>query len=202
MQTSRARWKRNGVAGLAILAALTLGAEAVFWLGSTLAVQPAVDGDCAVLVLGYPSRPDGAPDPTQRLRVAAGVAAYRRNRCERLVISGGAAHNASVEADVMARLAGEQGVPEAAIAIERRAQNTWQNVAYSLPLLDGFAHRFVASDTLHAYRGRRYLCRQRPAWCDRVAVAPAYEPFARPWWKVGAVLYEVHAWIRDRLVYD
>ena len=202
MQTSRSRWTRIGGAALAVVAALALGAEAVFWLGSTFAARPAVDGHCAVLVLGYPSNADGSPDPTQRIRIDAGVEAFRRNRCERLVISGGAAHNASAEADVMARLAGEQGVPEAAIAIERRAQNTWQNVEYSLPLLDGFAHLFVASDTLHAYRGRRYLCRQRPAWCDRVAVAPAYEPFARPWWKVGAVLYEVHAWIRDGLVYD
>ena len=181
--------------------ALAAGAESVFWLGSTFAARPAVAGDCAVLVLGYPSRADGSPDPTQRARITAGVDAYRRNRCERIVISGGAAHNASIEAEVMARLASEQGVPAAAIVLESRAQNTWQNVAYSLPFLDGFEHLFVASDTLHAYRGRRYLCRQRPALCDRVAVAPAYEPFARPLWKIGAVLYELHAWIRDRLVY-
>ena len=187
---------------VALVAALALGAEAVFWLGSTLAAQPAVAGRCAVLVLGYPSRADGSPDPTQRVRVAAGVEAYRRNHCERIVISGGAAHNASVEAQAMAKLAREDGVPAAQVAIEDRAQNTWQNVEYSLPLLDGFEHLFVASDPLHAHRGRRYLCRQRPDWCDRVAVAPAYQPFARPWWKVGAVLYEVQAWIRDRLVYE
>jgi len=186
----------------ALAAALALGAEAVFWLGSTLAAQPAVAGRCAVLVLGYPSEADGSPDPVQRVRVAAGVAAFQRNHCERLVISGGAAHNASVEAGTMARLAALAGVPAAQIAIEDRARNTWQNVEFSLPLLDGFEHLFVASDTLHAYRGKRYLCRQRPAWCDRVAVAPAYEPFARPWWKIGAVLYELHAWVRDRLIYE
>jgi len=103
---------------------------------------------------------------------------------------------------VMAQLAREAGVPAAQIATEDRAQNTWQNVEFSLPFLDGFEHLFVASDTLHAYRGKRYLCRQRPAWCGRVAVALAYEPFARPWWKIGAVLYELHAWVRDRLAYE
>jgi ABC-type cobalt transport system substrate-binding protein len=35
----------------------------------------------------------------------------------------------------------------------------------------------------------------------RVAVAPAYEPFAQPLWKIGAILYQLHAWIRDHLVY-
>jgi uncharacterized SAM-binding protein YcdF (DUF218 family) len=202
MQVSRSKWKRSALVTVAGIAALALGAEAVFWLGSTLAVQPAVAGRCAVLVLGYPSRADGSPDPTQRVRVAAGVGAWRRNHCERIVISGGAAHNASVEAEVMAQLAREAGVPAAQIATEDRAQNTWQNVEFSLPFLDGFEHLFVASDTLHAYRGKRYLCRQRPAWCGRVAVAPAYEPFARPWWKIGAVLYELHAWVRDRLAYE
>jgi len=104
------------------------------------------------------------------------------------VISGGAAHNASIEADVIRRLAVEDGLPVSQVVLETRAQNTWQNVEYSLPFLDGFAHLFVVSDTLHAVRGRRYLCRQRPLWCDRVAVAPAYEPFARPLWKIGAAL--------------
>jgi uncharacterized SAM-binding protein YcdF (DUF218 family) len=201
MQLSRSKWKRSGVVALALLALLALVAEGVFWLGSTLATRPALAGNCAVLVLGYPSNADGSPNSVQRVRVAAGVLAYRRNHCERIIMSGGAAHNTSIEADVMARLALEDGVPASQLVIEKRAQNTWQNVEYSLPFLDGFAHLFVASDTLHAVRGRRYLCTQRPPWCDRVAVAPpAYKPFARPLWKIGAVLYELHAWIRDRLV--
>ena len=202
MQVSRSKWKRSGVVSLALLALLALAAEGVFWLGSTLAAQRAVSGSCAVLVLGYPSNADGSPNSVQRARVAAGTRAYRRNHCERIILSGGAAHNASIEADVMARLALEDGVPASQIVIENRARSTWQNVEYSLPFLDGFAHLFVASDALHAVRGRRYLCKQRPLWCDHVAVAPAYEPFARPLWKIGAVLYELHAWIRDRLRYE
>ncbi len=202
MQLSRTKWMRRAVVAIALLAALALVAEAVFWLGSTLAAQPAVAGDCAVLVLGYPSDADGAPSAVQRARVAAGALAHRRNHCDRILVSGGAAHNASIEAEVMARLAADEGIPASQITIENRAQNTWQNVEYSLPFLDGFAHLFVASETLHAYRGRRYLCKQRPLWCDRVAVAPAYEPFARPLWKIGALLYELHAWIRDWLFYE
>ena len=164
MQLSRSKWKRSGVVALALLALLALVAEGVFWLGSTLAVRPPVSGNCAVLVLGYPSNADGSPNPAQRARVAAGTLAYRRNHCERIILSGGAAHNASIEADVMGRLAVEDGLPVSQVVLETRAQNTWQNVEYSLPFLDGFAQLFVASDTLHAVRGRRYLCRERPLW--------------------------------------
>lgn len=64
----------------------------------------------------------------------------------------------------MGRLAVEDGLPVSQVVLETRAQNTWQNVEYSLPFLEGFAQLFVASDTLHAVRGRRYLCRERPLW--------------------------------------
>ena len=202
MPLSRSKWMRRAAVAIASLALCAIGAEAAFWLGSTVAVQPAVAGRCAVLVLGYPSHADGSPNAVQRSRVAAGALAFANHHCERMVISGGAAPNASIEAAVMARLAIDAGVPETQIVMEDRAQNTWQNVEYALPFLEGFAAIFVASDALHAHRGRRYLCRQRPPWCDRVASAPAYEPLARPLWKIGAALYELHAWIRDRLVYD
>src|SRR5678816_2581574 len=55
MQISRSKWQRGALVAAAILASLALGAEAVFWLGSTLAEQPAVAGRCAVLVLGHPA---------------------------------------------------------------------------------------------------------------------------------------------------
>jgi hypothetical protein len=75
MQISRSQWKRRGVVSLALLAALALVAGGVFWLGSTLAAQPAVSGNCAVLVLGHPSKADGSPAAVQRARVAAGALA-------------------------------------------------------------------------------------------------------------------------------
>ena len=96
---------RRAAVAIASLALCAIGAEAAFWLGSTVAAPPAVAGRCAVLVLGYPSHADGSPNAVQRSRVAAGALAFANHHCERMVISGGAAHNASIEAAVMARLA-------------------------------------------------------------------------------------------------
>jgi vancomycin permeability regulator SanA len=148
-------------------------------------------------VLGYPTREDGEPHPVQRERVAAGVDAYRRHGCGRIVLSGGAVHNAHVEADAMARVARELGAPAEVLVLEPAARNTFENVALAAPLLAGYDTIYIASDPLHARRARRYLCRQTPALCPRAALAPAYRPFARTPWKLGAALYELRAWLRD-----
>jgi hypothetical protein len=78
MQLSRSKWKRSGVVALALLALLAVVADGVSWLGSTLAARPALSGNCAVLVLGYPSNADGSPNPVQRARRGrAGLRALR-----------------------------------------------------------------------------------------------------------------------------
>jgi hypothetical protein len=82
--------------------------------------------------------------------------------------------------------------------IDELATNTWENVANALPHLEPRESIYLASGSLHAHRGRRYLCRQRPEACSRVRVAGGYEPFRMLWWKVPAFLYEIRAWIRDR----
>jgi vancomycin permeability regulator SanA len=148
-------------------------------------------------VLGYPARSDGEPHPVQRERVGAGVLAYRRHGCERIVLSGGAVHNGHVEADAMARIARELGVPGEALVLERSARNTFENVALGAPLLAGYDTLYIASEPLHGRRARRYLCRQSPALCPRAALAAAYRPFDRIWWKLPAALYELRAWLRD-----
>lgn len=152
-----------------------------------------------MLVLGYPSREDGTPSPIQRLRVATGVDAMRRHACERIVVSGGAVHTGPVEAETMAALAHSAGVADAAIVVEDRARTTWENVSLSLPLLPAGDVVLVASDAIHARRGRRYLCEQAPARCDRVFTAPGWDPFGHLGWTLGSALYEAHARIRDAL---
>ena len=193
------RLVRLAVVGIVAIAAL---AELAYWTGWQLQGGGAQTDTCAVLVLGYPNDTDGSPGAIQRLRVAAGVAAWRAHACSRIVVSGAAVHNRYVEAVSMAKLVEEQGVPAAAVVVEKRARSTWENVACSLPSLQGFDRIFVASDSLHAYRGRRYLCRQQPSLCDRTAVAAGYEPFSLLWWKVPAALYELRAWLRDRILYE
>jgi vancomycin permeability regulator SanA len=188
---------RVGVGAAALALAAVFAAEAAFWIAASTPRPPHGAG-CAVLVLGYPANDDGTAGAVLRARVATGVAALREHGCARLVLSGGAAHNAVVEADVMGHVAEELGVAASAIVLERAATNTWENVAFGLPLAGDAPVLFVASDALHARRGRRYVCRQRPDRCDRAFAVSAYVPFERFWWKVPAALYELRAWLRDR----
>jgi len=189
------------IAALAIAAALA-STELAYWIGFRASAKESGEGSCAVLVLGYPSEADGRPHPVQRLRVEAGVAAYRAHACSRIVLSGGAVRNRHVEAVSMARVARELGVPAGDVVIEDRAHNTWENVGCGAPHLAGFDRVFVASDSLHAHRGRRYLCRQQPDLCDRAFAVGGYSPLSLVWWKVPSALYELRAWIRDVTVYE
>ena len=188
--------RRLGYAALLVCVVPFL-AECAYWLGADTASAAPKPGRCAVLVLGYPAYDDGEPHPVQILRVKIGVEALREHGCERLVLSGGAVANTYVEADVMARLAGDLGVASEAIVAEREARSTWENVALSLPLLEGFDAIYVASDSLHAKRGRRYLCKQRPDLCPRTLAVGGHHPFELLWWKVPASLWELRAWLRD-----
>lgn len=182
------------------LVSLLLAGELVHAIASRVGLPPAsLHGGCAVLVLGYPSREDGAPNPMQRLRVTAGVEGMRRHGCGRIVVSGGAVHTGPVEAETMAALARDAGVPADQVVVEGRARTTWENVSLSLPLLPDGDAILVASDALHAQRGRRYVCEQAPARCDRTFAAPGYAPLAHLGWTLGSALYETNARIRDAL---
>jgi uncharacterized SAM-binding protein YcdF (DUF218 family) len=63
----------------------------------------------------------------------------------------------------MASYAESVGVPAGLIETETRARSTWENIEYSLPLVDGFDRLAIVSDPLHAARARRYLIAQRPS---------------------------------------
>ncbi len=194
--------KRVALVVALALAAIAGTAELAYWLAAHLAATGAEGGSCAVLVLGYPNDSDGSPGPIQRLRVEAGVAAYRAHGCSRLVVSGAAVHNRYVEAESMARLASELGVPASDVVVEDRARSTWENVGCSVASLRGLERIFVASDSLHALRGRRYLCRQQPELCERAWAVGDDPPVSLLWWKVPAALYELRAWARDRLIHE
>jgi uncharacterized SAM-binding protein YcdF (DUF218 family) len=111
----------------------------------------------AALVLGCPAEPDGTASLCERCRVKSAVRQYRRGAVGKIVFSGGAAHSAAVEADVMGDLAVRRGVPAADVLREPRALTTWQNVRYSLAILraHGLATVLVISTADHLPRARR-----------------------------------------------
>jgi uncharacterized SAM-binding protein YcdF (DUF218 family) len=113
----------------------------------------------AIIVLGYPAKKDGTASPEQRERVLEGVREYKAGVASHLIVTGSAAHNRFVEADVMAALAREQGVPAGDIFEERQALNTIQNVFYSAQMMHehGWSSAEVISTPEHLPRAAMIL---------------------------------------------
>jgi uncharacterized SAM-binding protein YcdF (DUF218 family) len=186
---------------LVLFISMMVCSELSDWIASSIAANPPKGKTCIVLVLGYPSKSDGTPDPVQELRVAAGVKAYRNYRCSQIVLSGAAVKNQIVEAVVMAKLARSRGVQPNHILMETQAQNTWENIKRSIPFLEKYDSILIASDSLHAQRGRRYLCKQRSDLCNRAFVTAEYRPLDHWWWKIATALNELFSWGRDILLF-
>lgn len=150
------------------------------------------DRSQAVVVLGYPSRRNGRPHPVQRWRTEIAVRSLPASDDSVLVFSGGRTRGSAVsEAETMAAYARRLQVPEDRILLETRAESTWQNIELSLPLIDSYDTIVIASDPLHAARGRRYLGRQRPDLVSRLAFADDYR-FGERWWlKTLIAAYEL-----------
>jgi uncharacterized SAM-binding protein YcdF (DUF218 family) len=113
----------------------------------------------AIIVLGTPADSDGNPSPTMLERVTEGVGEYRRGVAAHLIVTGAAAHNKFVEAEVMARVAEAQGVPPSAILKEPDALDTIQNACYSARILKtrGWHSVEVVSSPAHLPRAAMIL---------------------------------------------
>jgi uncharacterized SAM-binding protein YcdF (DUF218 family) len=108
----------------------------------------------AIIVLGDSADNDGNPTPKQLARVTEAVHEYERGVAPRLILTGGAVRNRFVEAQVMARTAKAQGIPEAAILEEPEARNTMENACYSERIMKahGWRSAEVISSAYHLPR--------------------------------------------------
>lgn len=88
-----------------------------------------------LIVLGTPAKADGTPSPELRERIDEGVREYRAGIAPHLIMTGAAAHNRFVEAQVMADYAARQGVPRDAIVTETQAKDTIQNIWFSRQIM-------------------------------------------------------------------
>jgi uncharacterized SAM-binding protein YcdF (DUF218 family) len=131
----------------------------------------------AIIVLGTSVDKDGNPSPGLLARVTEGVREYERGIAPRLILSGGPEPNHYVEADVMARAAKAEGIPESAIMMEARSKDTIQNSCYSMQILrdHGWHSAEVVSSASHLPRAGMIFNQLPLQW--RTHVAP---PIQRP----------------------
>jgi uncharacterized SAM-binding protein YcdF (DUF218 family) len=210
--TTCPRFRRRGRRGLraavtvAAAAAATVAlAEGLHWRASRRLFGRADGGTAsrgaqAVLVLGFPATPTGGLHPLQRWRTEIGVRSLAPGVDSRLIFSGGGPPGAITEAEAMAGYARDAlGVPAERIMLETAASTTWENIAFTLPLLESAGTIAIASDPLHASRGRRYLRRQRPDLARRLVPADDYR-FGEHWrLKLPTAAYEITRPVMRRL---
>jgi len=143
-----------------------------------------------LIVLGYPADADGNPTPVELERVTEAVDEYERGVAPRMIITGGAAHNQYVEADVMARVAEAQGIPASAIVEERTARDTIENTCDSLKIMrrHGWESAEVISSAGHLPRTGLILSRLPVKW--RTHASHALQPEG-PWMRATLTALEI-----------
>ena len=185
------------------VAAVAIGpllSEFAHWRASSGCRSP-IDGksDCAVIVLGYPSRSGGGLHPLQRWRTEIGVRSLQAAGGGILIFTGAATRNGPLsEAEAMARYAiDELGIPRSSVKTETGSTNTWENLERSLPLAERFKWIAIASDPLHAARARRYASLRGADLQPRIVRAHDYRPLERWWLKIPTAIHEGRKSFRD-----
>jgi uncharacterized SAM-binding protein YcdF (DUF218 family) len=130
----------------------------------------------ALIVLGNPADADGNPSPIQQARVAEAVREYERGAAPHIIMTGGAAANQYVEAEIMAHVAEAQGIPASAIVEETQARNTIENACDSLRIMrnHGWQSAEVITSPSHVPRAAIIFGRLPLQW--RMQAAPSLEP--------------------------
>jgi len=121
-----------------------------------------------VVVLGCGGSPDGAPSPTQRRRVNAGVQALRDSGARELIMTGGRVTTPEVQALTMAEIATELGVPAHQQRCETESTTTWENVHNVRTMVAPDDRVLLVSNPLHAARARRHWLGIHPEDGERV----------------------------------
>ncbi len=151
----------------------------------------------AVVVLGALIGPDGVPSPTVRRRVERAVALFHAGSGDVMAMTGGSRGDRPAEADVMAALARDLGIPAERLLIESRARNTRENARFSLALLEphGVDHVVVVSDAWHLPRALMLFRRFAAGGISVHGCAAPMRAGSPGWWI--AALREVPAFAVD-----
>ena len=134
-----------------------------------------------LIVLGCPPDPDGSPSPEQRERVMEAVREYEAGRADAIIVSGGESLPGLIEADTMANVARDTGVPPDRVIEERQALNTMQNIFLSQRIMQqhGWTTAEVISSPSHLPRASLILEHWNFGWRVRAAHWPASYTFRR-----------------------
>ena len=170
------------------------------YLGGERAPDTGEERPRYAVVLGTQVLPGGRPSRTLDARVRHAARLHAAGRVDRIVVTGGVGKHPPSEAEVMARILREEGVPGEAVRLENEAESTWDSarLVAALAAGEGVEEVLVVTDPLHcvrtaaAFRRAGLIARAEPVYSS---------PMWRvPWLRRGQFLRESGAlvWYRAR----
>ena len=152
------------------------------------------------VVLGTQVLLGGKPSRTLDARVRHAARLYAAGRVDRILATGGVGKHPPSEAEVMARILREEGVPGEAVLLEDMAKSTWESarLVAGLAAEEGVSEVLVVTDPLHCVRTAAAFRRAGLiAWAEPVYSSPMWRV---PWLRRGQFLRESGAlvWYRVR----
>lgn len=108
-----------------------------------------------IVILGAAVWPGGVPSPTLRRRTEHGAQCFLNGDAEAIIVSGGLGKTPPTQAEVMHNICVSMGVPNSAILLEDHSTTTFENIAFSIPLLPpGNRDVLIVTDAYHGPRAR------------------------------------------------
>ena len=107
-----------------------------------------------IVVLGAAVRKTGAPSPALRRRVLHAVNLMREGRSQAMLLTGGLGEYPPTEAEVMRKIALQEGIPAERIFLEQEATTTFESVLLCTRIMrqHGWSSAIVVSDPYHLFR--------------------------------------------------
>jgi uncharacterized SAM-binding protein YcdF (DUF218 family) len=141
-------------------------------------MQPRLAKYDGLVVLGCPANSNGKPSSTLKLRLDSALYYYNDSLADYILVTGGAAHNQHIEAEVMANYLKEAGVDSSKIVVEDQAQNTSQNASFSMALMDQSDWKNVLVITTHSHAKRtKYYFKHETINCETLGVVGDFSSY-------------------------
>lgn len=106
------------------------------------------------IVLGAMVMPDGSPSATLLRRGQHAAHLWKKGHVDLIITTGGMSPSGRSEAEVLAGILKDAGVPHNRIRLEEQSRTTWENISLSCPLLPKDAEVVLVTDAYHGPRAR------------------------------------------------
>lgn len=138
-----------------------------------------------IIVLGCPANEDGTPGITLKSRLDKALEISHQYPDYPIIVTGAAAHNTQIEAEVMKRYLVENGIRPQQVYLEPQARNTFENAVYSIEIMtrEKLGEPIIVTSHFHLRRSRKIFSRHlnhfsiatpQPGFGEYLATFPVY----------------------------